>query len=156
MKRNLHQIYHKSAARTDTDVIIIGSGNAGLLTALCLNPFIRCIILNKAGIENSSSMYAQGGIAAVLNLNKFMDDTTQHKEDTLIAGAGLCDDNAVSVLAREAQANIEQLISFGVPFGRKDGTLLMTVKAVIEKAASFIAEVMRLVKVLQNNFMLLL
>ncbi|MEA5137467.1 MAG: L-aspartate oxidase [Candidatus Fimivivens sp.] len=126
MKRYLYQLNLESAARTDTDVVIIGSGIAGLFTALCLNPSIHCVILNKSGIENSSSMYAQGGIAAVLNVNKVMDDTKQHLEDTLVAGAGLCDKNAVSVLVNEAQANIEHLINLGVPFDRKDGTLLMT------------------------------
>ncbi len=125
MKRYL---YHAGqVARTDTDVIIVGSGIAGLYTALCLPQSIRCTILNKAGIENSSSMYAQGGIAAVLDINKIMDDTRQHLEDTLVAGAGLCDEKAVSVLVQEGQANIEQLISLGVPFDRRqDGDLLMT------------------------------
>lgn len=125
MKRYL---YHAGpATRTDTDVVIVGSGIAGLYTALCLPKSIHCTILNKAGIENSSSMYAQGGIAAVLDINKIMDDTQQHLEDTLVAGAGLCDEKTVSVLVQEGQANIEQLISLGVPFDRRqDGDLLMT------------------------------
>lgn len=126
MNRYLSHVNLESAVRTDTDVVIVGSGVAGLYTALRLDSSIRCIVLNKAGIENSSSMYAQGGIAAVLNFNKVMDDTKQHFEDTLIAGAGLCDENAVSVLVSEAQANIEHLITLGVPFDRKNGDLLLT------------------------------
>lgn len=127
MKRYLYNASLEPAVRTDTDVVIIGSGIAGLYTALCLPRSIRCVILNKAGIENSSSIYAQGGIAAVLDLNKMMDDTQQHLEDTLAAGAGLCDEKAVSVLVQEGQSNIERLISLGVPFDRRqNGDLLMT------------------------------
>lgn len=127
MRRYLYNASLEPAAHTDTDAVIIGSGIAGLYTALCLPRSIGCVVLNKAGIENSSSMYAQGGIAAVLDINKIMDDTRQHLEDTLVAGAGLCDEKAVSVLVQEGQSNIEQLISIGVPFDRRqNGELLMT------------------------------
>lgn len=127
MKRYLYNASLEPAARTDTDVVIIGTGIAGLYTALCLPRSIRCIVLNKAGIENSSSMYAQGGIAAVLDINKVMDDAQQHLEDTLVAGAGLCDEKAVSILVQEGQSNIQQLLSLGVPFDRRqNGDLLMT------------------------------
>lgn len=113
--------------RTDADVVVVGSGIAGLYTALNLPASIRCVVLNKAGIENSSSMYAQGGVATVLDSNQFGDNPQRHLEDTLIAGAGLCDEAAVSVLVREGQANIERLISLGVPFDRRqDGELRMT------------------------------
>lgn len=83
--------------------------------------------MNKDGIENSSSMYAQGGIATVLSRSTAQDDTGRHLEDTLSAGAGLCDEDAVSVLVREGEANIEQLIALGVPFDRREnGELLLT------------------------------
>lgn len=127
MKRYLYRTDLESAVRTDADVVIVGSGIAGLYTALNLPTSIRCVVLNKAGIENSSSMYAQGGVAAVLDSNKIGDDPQRHLEDTLTAGAGLCDEAAVSVLVQEGQANIERLISLGVPFDRRqDGELRMT------------------------------
>ena len=72
-------------------------------------------MLNKRGIEESNSMYAQGGISAVV----LAEDTYQHHiEDTLVAGAGLCDKEAVEVLVYEGPHEIEKLISLGVPFDR--------------------------------------
>lgn len=112
--------------RVDTDVVIIGSGAAGLYAALELAPCIKCVVLNKLGAQISNSMYAQGGIAAVIRPNPEQDDPEQHLQDTLVAGAGLCDEKAVRVLVEEAWSNIEQLIEYKVPFDRRASNLLLT------------------------------
>ncbi|MDP2892418.1 MAG: L-aspartate oxidase [Bacillota bacterium] len=99
--------------RCDADVIIIGSGVAGLYTALNLDERLSCIVLNKSGPEESNSMYAQGGIAAVVERG---DDPEAHLQDTLAAGAGLCELEAARVLVSEGPADITSLIKLGVPF----------------------------------------
>jgi L-aspartate oxidase len=126
MKRIILNSGLKDACRIDTDVVIVGCGAAGLYTALNLDPGLQCIMLNKAGIKHSSSMYAQGGIAAVIQPNSEQDSPEQHFADTLVAGAGLCKENAVKILVNEAWSNIEQLIKLDVPFDRHDGRLLLT------------------------------
>jgi L-aspartate oxidase len=106
-----------------TDVIIAGCGLAGLYTALSLDKNIQCVVLNKTGPEVCNSMYAQGGIAAVVDDHE---DLEQHVRDTLVAGAGLCDEAAVRVLVYEAQQNIEELVRMQVPFDRVDGHFQLT------------------------------
>jgi L-aspartate oxidase len=125
MKRYIQSGDLRDVARIDTDVVIVGCGAAGLYTALNLDPGLRCVVLNKDGAENCNSMYAQGGIAAVLEPSE-LDDPEQHFTDTLTAGAGLCDKKAVRVLVDEAQSNIEELIEIGVPFDRRGDKLLLT------------------------------
>jgi hypothetical protein len=83
-----------------TDVAIVGSGAAGLFTALHLDKNLDCIILDKLGPEVCNSMYAQGGIAVVLP-QSIGDSPDKHYQDTLTAGAGLCDKDAVRVLVDE-------------------------------------------------------
>ena len=126
MKRYMLGGPPSDAYRLETDVVIIGCGVAGLYAALNLDPRLRCIVLNKMGSKRSNSMYAQGGIATVIQPNPDMDDPEQHAQDTLVAGAGLCDEAAVRVLVYEAWNNIEQLIGYQVPFDRRDGNLLLT------------------------------
>lgn len=101
--------------RLKTDVVIIGSGVAGLYAALNLDPALSCIVIDKAGKEESNSMYAQGGIAAVIDAG---DAIEQHVKDTLFAGAGLCDEEAVRVLVTEGPGDIMKLAEYGVPFDR--------------------------------------
>lgn len=102
---------------SDADVIVLGAGAAGLYAALNLDRRLSVALLNKRGSEESNSMYAQGGIASVI----LDGDTTQkHVEDTLIAGAGLCDEHAVRVLVQEGPAEIQKLIALGVPFDRDE------------------------------------
>lgn len=99
----------------DADVIVFGAGAAGLYAALNLDSQLKVALLNKRGLEESNSMYAQGGIASVV----LEGDTAQsHVEDTLIAGAGLCDEHAVRVLVEEGPREIKKLIDLGVPFDR--------------------------------------
>lgn len=95
------------------DVIIIGSGAAGLTAALHLAPHCKVQVLCKDSVKEGATFYAQGGIAAVFD---DMDSIESHIQDTLIAGAGLCDPLAVSFVATQAKSSVEWLISQGVMF----------------------------------------
>ena len=97
----------------DFDVAVVGTGLAGLYTALHIDPAYSCCILTKERLDLSNSWLAQGGIAAAISDD---DAPRYHQEDTFIAGAGLCDPEAVSVLVDEGPADIRTLISMGVPF----------------------------------------
>ena len=97
------------------DVLIIGSGAAGLSVALSLAEHFQVIVLSKSNIQEGSTRYAQGGIAAVFDENDSIDS---HVQDTLIAGAGLCDENAVRFTASNAKDAMQWLIDFGMPFDR--------------------------------------
>ena len=99
------------------DVIIIGSGIAGVYTALEIPSNYDIVILTKDTIEISNSVLAQGGIAVSLD----KDDSPQlHFEDTIAAGAGLCNEESVRVLVNEAAQNIESLCKYGVDFDKKN------------------------------------
>ncbi len=100
------------------DYIIVGSGIAGLSVALAAaQGGKRSLIVTKSNLEESNTRYAQGGIAAAVAEG---DTTRSHNDDTLIAGAGLCDDQAVEVLTGDAPARIAELIRLGVPFDREE------------------------------------
>lgn len=99
------------------DVIIVGSGIAGVYTALEIPSIYDVAILTKETIEISNSVLAQGGIAVSLGKK---DSPELHFKDTLYAGAGMCDEEAVWVLVNEAAANIEELCKYGVNFDRVD------------------------------------
>ncbi len=112
------------AETPDFDVVITGSGVAGLYTALCLDKGIRCAVLNKLGKEESNSIYAQGGVASVTLSS---DSWQSHFSDTLTAGAGLCDEQAVKTLVTSGPDNIRQLMALGVQFDReKNGELAIS------------------------------
>lgn len=95
------------------DVVVIGAGIAGLYTALQLDGSCSCCILTKEDVDVSSSWLAQGGIAAAISLD---DAPAYHLEDTLVAGAGLCDEEAVKVLVSEGPGDIGRLVEMQVPF----------------------------------------
>ena len=101
------------------DEVVIGSGVAGLSFALRAAEYGKVTILCKSDPLVSSSAKAQGGIAAVID----KDDTfEEHVADTLDAGAGLCDEEAVRIIVEEAPAAIEELLDWGVDFDtEKDG-----------------------------------
>lgn len=103
------------------DAVVVGSGVAGLYAALNLDSSLSCAILTKEGVDISNSYLAQGGIAAAVS----RDDQPQfHYEDTLLAGAGLCDEKAVRVLVDEGPGDIMTLVDMQVPFDlNEDGDL---------------------------------
>ena len=98
------------------DVLIIGSGAAGLSLALTLAEHFHVIVLSKSDISEGSTRYAQGGIAAVFDEQ---DSIESHVKDTLLAGAGLCNEEAVHFTASRAKEAMEWLIKFGVPFDQE-------------------------------------
>lgn len=97
------------------DVVIVGSGAAGLTAALKLAPHMRVAVLSKGEISGGSTRWAQGGIAAVLEAT---DSVQSHIEDTLVAGAGLCGEDAVRFVVERGQEAIDALIKLGVEFDR--------------------------------------
>lgn len=104
----------------ETDFLIIGAGVAGLRAAIELASAGRVLVLAKREVTDSSTQYAQGGIAAALSDE---DEISLHFQDTLNAGDGLCNPEAAKVLVEEAPQGIEELISWGTQFDR-DGTKL--------------------------------
>ncbi len=97
------------------DVAIVGSGLAGLSVALHLAQTRKVAIISKRALLDGASSWAQGGIAAVLDSG---DSHDQHIDDTLVAGAGLCDEGATRFIVEHGRAAIEWLIDQGVPFTR--------------------------------------
>lgn len=100
-----------------TDVLIIGSGIAGLFAALKISDFADVIIVTKKEKAESNTNYAQGGIASVISQN---DSFEKHIEDTLIAGAGLCRRESVEIMVKEGPDRIKDLISIGTQFTKRD------------------------------------
>jgi len=109
--------------RLEFDVVVIGSGVAGLYAALHLSPDKKVAILTKNELKDSNSWQAQGGIAAVLTEE---DNFRLHIEDTITAGAGLCKEEAVRVLVEEGPENIHTLEEWEVPFDyNESGRLIL-------------------------------
>ncbi|MEU8351003.1 L-aspartate oxidase, partial [Streptomyces sp. NPDC048845] len=110
----------------DADVVVVGSGVAGLTTALrCAAAGRRTVVVTKARLDDGSTRWAQGGIAAALGEG---DTPAQHLEDTLVAGAGLCDETAVRTLVTEGPGAVRRLIGTGALFDTDDrtGEILLT------------------------------
>jgi L-aspartate oxidase len=103
------------------DTLIIGSGLAGLTMALQIADTKRVCIVSKREVSDSASSWAQGGIAAVLNKNETdeQDSIEEHIQDTLIAGAGLCDAEITRLVATNAREAVEWLVDQGVEFTRE-------------------------------------
>jgi len=99
---------------TKADVVVIGSGVAGLTTALNIRSAgLSVLLVTKAKVDEGSTKWAQGGIAAALGPG---DTPDQHEHDTLVAGAGLCDPAAVKVLVTEGPEAVRKLIARGAVF----------------------------------------
>jgi L-aspartate oxidase len=105
----------------ETDFVVIGAGVAGLRAAIELADAGRVLVLAKKEVTNSNTQFAQGGIAAALSDE---DEVSLHLQDTLIAGDGLCNPEAVKTLVEEGPERIEELIAWGTQFDRS-GTKLV-------------------------------
>ncbi|MBT8228079.1 MAG: L-aspartate oxidase [Dactylosporangium sp.] len=108
-----------------TDVVVVGSGIAGLAVALHLREAgLHVTVVTKVNTDDGSTRWAQGGIAAVLDPT---DSVERHAHDTMVAGAGLCDPVAVDLLVREGPGRVRELMRWGAGFDRAaDGGLLLT------------------------------
>ncbi len=109
----------------DADVVVVGSGVAGLTAALrCEAAGLTTVVVTKARLDDGSTRWAQGGIAAALGEG---DTPEQHLDDTLVAGAGLCDEEAVRILVTEGPDAVRRLIATGAHFDESgDGGLELT------------------------------
>ncbi|WP_018548011.1 L-aspartate oxidase [Streptomyces sp. LaPpAH-108] len=107
------------------DVVVVGSGVAGLTAALrCEAAGLTTVVVTKARLDDGSTRWAQGGVAAALGEG---DTPEQHLDDTLVAGAGLCDEEAVRLLVTEGPGAVRRLISTGARFDTDDaGTIQLT------------------------------
>ena len=103
--------------KQNTDILVIGSGAAGLTVSLELAEDFKVTLISKETFVDSSTWYAQGGIAAVLAEN---DTTESHIKDTLIAGDGLCDETAVRFCIENGKSAIKWLIDSGVSFTKNE------------------------------------
>jgi L-aspartate oxidase len=110
----------------ETDVVVVGSGIAGLTTALHIarHSALRVLLVTKDVLAAGSTRWAQGGIAAALGAD---DSPEQHFTDTVVAGAGVCDEAAVRTLVREGPAAVRELAQIGARFDRgPDGGMALT------------------------------
>jgi len=115
---------HSSTRHSSSvDSLVIGSGIAGLRAAIELAASGRVLVVSKAGLTESATQYAQGGIAAALSDD---DEISLHLEDTLKAGDGLCLQAAVRVLVEEGPRRIQELLDWGARFDREGTTLAFT------------------------------
>lgn len=118
-------MYHGVISATleflDTDFLIVGAGVAGLRAAIELAVSGSVLVVAKDSLRESSSEYAQGGVAVALSDD---DEVELHEADTLAAGDGLCDREAVRTLVEEGPAAIEQLMAWGTEFDREGSKLL--------------------------------
>jgi L-aspartate oxidase len=103
-----------------TDVLILGGGLAGLRAALAVDPRLSVTAVTKDDLRESSSQWAQGGIAGVVDPEDRFDN---HVADTLTAGGGLCHEEVVDSVVREAPRRIAELVSWGTKFDERDGAL---------------------------------
>lgn len=111
--------------RRRVDVVVVGSGVAGLVAARDLRAAgLRVLVVTKDRVTQGSTTWAQGGVAAAIDPG---DTAEQHRRDTVVAGAGLCDDDAVAVLVDEGRDAVHRLIAEGARFDlAADGTLAFT------------------------------
>jgi L-aspartate oxidase len=120
--RYLVPFHPKRAPHQFADVLIIGSGLAGLRAASAVDPHLSALIVTKDSLRQSNSSYAQGGIASVTDPEDRFED---HVSDTLIAGADLCDERIVDLVVKEAPQRINELISWGTHFDQVAGHLAL-------------------------------
>ncbi len=109
-QRYLIDLFQSQKTYECSDCIVIGSGIAGLSTAIRISRHTKVKVLTKSSLSESTTWYAQGGIAAAI---KKPDKWKNHYEDTIKAGQGLCDSKAVKILVQYAPKMIEDLIELG-------------------------------------------
>ncbi|MCY3022402.1 MAG: L-aspartate oxidase [Planctomycetota bacterium] len=107
------------------DVVIIGSGIAAISAALVAAEDASVLVVTKSELKESNTYYAQGGVAVSLDP---ADNPEGHLQDTLVAGAGLCDEKAVRKLVTEGPARVKELIAWGTPFDRENGEIAFTLE----------------------------
>jgi L-aspartate oxidase len=106
------------------DVVVVGSGVAGIMVALSAARTGKVLLITKAALDAGSTSWAQGGIAAVIDV---ADTTEAHYQDTMVAGAGLCSDHAVRILVEEGPQQLARLIGYGAQLDHKpNGELSLT------------------------------
>ncbi len=125
MQRYITNIAGSDCITHDVDVAIIGSGLAGLYTAYHLPESLSCALFTKSKTQASSSSLAQGGIAAVTEKD---DQFLYHYMDTITAGAGLCDEEAVRLIVQEGPSEIETMLKIGTRFDLNGEGRLMTTR----------------------------
>ncbi len=123
MRRYLYPWSKSDVKVFDSDILVLGSGIAGLYTAIKASDQFQVTVLTKKTIEESNTEHAQGGIAVAIDV---ADSPNLHFEDTLLAGAGLCDPSTVRVLVEEGPTCVEELMAMGAQFDRQDGELALT------------------------------
>jgi L-aspartate oxidase len=104
------------------DTVVIGSGLAGLTSAFHSSKFGSVAIVTKSELDTSNSYYAQGGIAAAIGPD---DSPELHMKDTISAGRGLCDEDAVRILVTEGKERVLELIEMGMPFDTNNGRIVL-------------------------------
>ncbi|MDB5055114.1 MAG: aspartate oxidase [Bacilli bacterium] len=124
--RYLVDIDFPHVARVQADVLVIGAGIAGLFTAIKMAETKKVLMITKKSLLESNTRYAQGGIAAVISDE---DSFAYHRQDTLIAGAGLCSHDAVEILVHEGPDGVKELIRMGTQFDFENGELALTKEA---------------------------
>ncbi|MFH1775286.1 MAG: L-aspartate oxidase [Chloroflexota bacterium] len=108
------------------DYVIVGSGIAGLYTALLAKEQGSVLVITKGNIDDCNTRHAQGGIAAAIGRS---DSPDLHFRDTVAVGDGLCDEEAVRILTDEASDRITDLVNFGVPFDTSSGEIALAMEA---------------------------
>ena len=123
MRRYLVPFSSYNVPQVFSDVLVVGSGLAGLTAALALPEGVAVLVVTKAELCDGSSDEAQGGVAAAIGPE---DSPADHRRDTLAAGCGLCSDDAVEVVTAEGPDRIRDLVAWGVEFDRDDGGFALT------------------------------
>ena len=121
--RYLVPFHPKHVPHFFADVLVIGSGLAGLRAALAVDPKLSVVVVTKREVAQCNSRYAQGGIAGVLDA---ADCFENHIADTIQAGGSLCDPAVVERVVRESPARIAELIAWGARFDREGDRLALT------------------------------